>query len=431
MADLGFLGMRGTGDWVTDQRPKNWRETILRLYPNGMAPLTAITSKMKSEPTDDPEFNWWKKSLRTQTADVTGVYTETTLTTEYVSGGVDDDNLFLKMSLADSKHFRGGHLLLLRYSEDPLVDVVAKCTLVVPNGANSYICARLQEADDNSPNFDLSNCNKVQIIGNVNPEGGERREAVTYDPTKYYNYTSIKRNSLDITRTARRTKLRGPQAYQEAKREALELHSIEIEKESLFSTRRETTGENGKPERSSYGIIPYIRDYQPGNVFNFVRDADVAGETWKGVGEDWLNEKLEVLFRYGRQEKLGLCGSGALLGIQKIVKEGAQYNISKRERSYGIQVVEWVTPFGVLNLKTHPLFSYEATDRHSIVVLEPQNLVWRYIDDTFFVSDPERRKTSQMGIDGTQEEFITEGGYEIWYPETMGYFLGIGQNNVL
>lgn len=51
----GFLGMRGTGDWVTDQRPKNWRETILFLYPNGTAPLTAIMSKMKSEKTDDPQ----------------------------------------------------------------------------------------------------------------------------------------------------------------------------------------------------------------------------------------------------------------------------------------------------------------------------------------------------------------------------------------
>uniref|UniRef100_A0A6M3JA30 Putative structural protein n=1 Tax=viral metagenome TaxID=1070528 RepID=A0A6M3JA30_9ZZZZ len=52
-----FLGMRGNGDWATDQRPKNWRETILYLYPNGSAPLTAILSKMSSEKVDDPEFN--------------------------------------------------------------------------------------------------------------------------------------------------------------------------------------------------------------------------------------------------------------------------------------------------------------------------------------------------------------------------------------
>ena len=53
---MAFLGMRGTGDWVTDQRPKSWREGILHEYPNGMAPLTAITSKMKNEKVDDPEF---------------------------------------------------------------------------------------------------------------------------------------------------------------------------------------------------------------------------------------------------------------------------------------------------------------------------------------------------------------------------------------
>jgi hypothetical protein len=51
-----FLGMRGNGDWVTDQRPKNWRETMLFLYPNGSMPLTAIMSKMKSEKTDDPQY---------------------------------------------------------------------------------------------------------------------------------------------------------------------------------------------------------------------------------------------------------------------------------------------------------------------------------------------------------------------------------------
>ena len=52
---MAFLGIRGTGSWVTDQRPKNWRESILFLYPNGMAPLTALTAKMPSQKVDDPE----------------------------------------------------------------------------------------------------------------------------------------------------------------------------------------------------------------------------------------------------------------------------------------------------------------------------------------------------------------------------------------
>jgi hypothetical protein len=50
-----FLGMRGTGDWVAGQRPMNWREQIMYLYPNGQAPLTAILSMMGSESVDDPQ----------------------------------------------------------------------------------------------------------------------------------------------------------------------------------------------------------------------------------------------------------------------------------------------------------------------------------------------------------------------------------------
>jgi len=32
---MAFLGMRGNGDWATDQRPKSWREGILFLNGRG------------------------------------------------------------------------------------------------------------------------------------------------------------------------------------------------------------------------------------------------------------------------------------------------------------------------------------------------------------------------------------------------------------
>ena len=58
---MAILGIRGTGNWGTDERPKNFRETILRRTPNGSAPLTALLSKLKSQPVDDPEFSWWEE----------------------------------------------------------------------------------------------------------------------------------------------------------------------------------------------------------------------------------------------------------------------------------------------------------------------------------------------------------------------------------
>ena len=71
---MAFLGMRGTGDWATDERPKNWRQGILYLYPNGSAPLTGLLSKMSEESVDDPEFTWWTKTLPVQGGTVVDTY---------------------------------------------------------------------------------------------------------------------------------------------------------------------------------------------------------------------------------------------------------------------------------------------------------------------------------------------------------------------
>ena|SRR3990167_5483722 len=60
---MAVAGLRGTGDWATDERPKNFREYILWRRPNGSAPLTALLSKMKSEKVDDPEYAWWEEEL--------------------------------------------------------------------------------------------------------------------------------------------------------------------------------------------------------------------------------------------------------------------------------------------------------------------------------------------------------------------------------
>ena len=40
-------GLRGTGDFGTDERPKDFREMILFLNPNGDTPIFGLTSKAK------------------------------------------------------------------------------------------------------------------------------------------------------------------------------------------------------------------------------------------------------------------------------------------------------------------------------------------------------------------------------------------------
>ena len=60
---MPILGLRGVGNFATSEAPQNWREGILRYYPNGETPLIALSSQGKNEATDHYLFNWWDKAL--------------------------------------------------------------------------------------------------------------------------------------------------------------------------------------------------------------------------------------------------------------------------------------------------------------------------------------------------------------------------------
>ncbi len=425
---MAFLGMRGNGDWVTDQRPKNWREKILQLYPNGDAPLTAILSMMKNESVDDPEFNWWTKSLAGQAATVVSVWKLATLaTTEYTTGGVAGDTLYCNIGTeAACKEFRTGHQVLLRNTDNFADDTNAKVTSVVLNGASSYIAVKLLEADPTTTG--IADCDRILIIGSINPEGGTMPQAVAYDPTKHYNYTQIFRTPLSITRTARKTKLRTGDQYREAKREALELHSVEMEKAFLWGIRTEGTGDNGKPERTTAGLCRTVID-NSGNVSDFTTDTDFTDTSWLSSGEEWLDVQLETIFRYGSQDRMAFAGSGVVLAINKLVKEYGNFDFTSATMDYGIQVKSWVTPFGTIHIKIHPLFSYEVTNRNCMVIFDPADLRYRYIDDTTFYADPDKQNTGRNRIDGTDEEYLTECGLEFHHYAKTGFLSGFGSDN--
>ena len=428
-----FLGMKGTGDWADDQRPKNWREGILYEYPNGSAPLTAMMSMMKESSVDDPEFYWWTKSLPVQGGGVTAgeIYTDALMSAAAGDTGVAGDIKYVKVAESVADHFRAGHQAMLRDTSDYDVDVNVKVVAVQKNGASSCITVKLLEDDDNSATHGISDVDRILIIGNLNPEGGAMPDSIQYDPTKIYNKTQIFRSPLEITRTARLTRLRTGDAYKEVKREALEMHSIEMEKAFIWGIMTENTGDNGKIERTTRGLINIIRTYASENVSDYSLDTDFSGETWLAGGEEWLDNRLRLMFRYGRNEKMVFCGDGALLAINRLAKSSGQFTLTAQTMAYGINVTTWQTPFGKIYLKTHPLFSYETTNQYSMVVFEPEELKYRYITDTKFYADPDKQNTGWTRRDGTSEEFLTEAGMEFHFPTGWGYLNGVGKDNAV
>lgn len=420
MADLAFLGMRATNDFTVEgQRPKNWRETLLRLYPNGKAPLTALTSLMKTETTDDPEFNWFCKVLPSQAATLTGMYTNPGLTDEVNAPGTVGTTYYARISESEARQFISSHTVLLRSESTPNFDTVALVEEVTLAGANSSLRVKLLEASHGVLSID--NVDRVLIIGSANAEGALIGQAVSYDPFKVHNYTQIFRNALEITRTADKTRLRTGDAYKEAKREALELHSIEMEKAFLFGVPSENVGANSKPLRTTGGLIWAIRTY--GGIVDSFPDTDV----WLDEGLDWLDEKFMQLFRYGETDKLAFVGDGALMAINKLARKYGTWNYTVSTKQFGIQVAELICPFGSITMKTHPLFSHEPTNQHSMLIFEPKNIKYRYITDTTFHKDDQNHGHNRY--DGKKEEYLTEAGLEFHFPQSWAWLnnVGLGQ----
>ncbi len=432
---MTFMGMRGTGDWVTNQRPENWRQEILYLYPNGDAPLTAMLSMMGNESTDDPHYHWWTENVGSVGGDVAGVFTLPDLSAAYVTGGVTGQTLYITCTAALALQMRGGHQLLLRDASDYRVDVNAKIVAdPFINGAASMLTVELLEADDNAGvgGNDLSDCDTLLVIGNINAEGAEMTTAIHRDPTEYDNYTQIFRNSLDVTRTAMKTKLRTGDDYQRMKRDTLESHSVEMEQSSFFSIPSVNVGTNGKPERTTQGILSFVRQFAAQNIDDFSLNATYAGQTWLAGGELWMDTFLEQLFRFGSNEKMVFAGSGAILGINRLAKASGQIQLVPTDVSYGLKVKHWLTPFGDLFVKTHPLFSFQATTRNMMVIMDPKNMRMRFIDDTMFIGDGmERQNTGHNRLDGKKEEYLTEMGYEFHHPLTFGIMNNVGVDNNL
>jgi len=418
--DAPFFGMRASDNFVANARPENWREVILRLYPNGRAPLTALTALMGNEDTDDPHYHWWTEALPNQRAVITGVYTDDALTIPYVSGAVAGDTLYFRMGADEIDKMRVGHQLIARSSTDPSLDVVGKAVSRLKNGTSSYIGMYLHEDDDNSviPNY-LASADVLWVIGNINPEGSRIPDAIAYDPVEYFNYTQIFRTPISKTRTAKKTRLRTGDHVKQAQREALELHGVEMEKAFIFGKRTLNVGINGKPERTTGGIREFIIT----NRFNYPYD---GGGAWLTNGWDYLLEKLRLVFKWGdSRERLGYCGSGVLLALAQIAKEYGTFELTTFKTAFGVEIFEWITPFGRLYLKDHPLFTMEDTLQYSMLVVQPNNLVYRYLKDSDTKYFPNRQPND---LDGEQSEYLTESGIELHHEETFAWFDGLGLN---
>lgn len=399
---MGILGLRDTSNFVTNQRPENWREGMLLLYPNGKAPLTALTSLMKSKSTDDPVFHWWEKSLDSRrlllTADI-----DASQTTFTVTGALG---------------FKAGDMLISEYTKEVIrvsQDPTADTSIVVTRGVGgSTATAITYNGAAVNPYF--------RGIGSSFEEASDAPSGVNFDPTEVYNYCQIFRSTLEMSRTAQRTRLRTGDAVKEAKRECLEYFGIDMEMAFWFGKRGSGTL-NGKPIRYTGGLWHWLVSNAPA--------ANIWANAGANVNMSTLESKLEFVFRLGSSEKIAFCGNVALLAINQIVRKNSQFNIQTGIKEFGMDVSRLITPFGTLVLKTHPLFNQMAGGTNagssaylgfnsSMAILDADELIYRYVDDVKYEKDLQAN-----GLDGMKSGYIAECGMEIHHASTHHWWTGI------
>ena len=395
---MAIQGLRDTSNFVADQRPKNWREGILLLEPNGTAPLFALTSLMRNKTTDDPEFNWWDKVQPSQ---------RLTFVTDG-TGNLATGDTTIALTTGASQ-LKDGHLLYIEETTEIMLvngDPSSETSVNVIRGFSGTTATSAITVTGPQVN------NNLFVVGSAYEEGSAAPTGINYDPTKRTNFTQIFRNNLEATRTAMKTRLRTGDAVREARRECLELHSMEIERALWFGGKSETV-RNGKPLRTTEGVVSQI--------------ATANVKDWAGAGKSLidLEDEMKNIFAFGSSEKMAFMGNTAVLTIQRIARKNSSYQFMQGQKEFGMNVTRLISPFGELVMKTHPLWNrltggavggttdvYIAIDSW-MIVLDMKELVYRPFqgDDTRWVPDQQ-----ENGLDGMKAGYLTEAGLELHHP---------------
>lgn len=441
---MTLLGLTGTENWSTWNtalgvwedgeniaRPLDWNDTILYLYPNAVAPLSALLSRLPKMKTTDPKFNWWTRRTPLQSGPVVGVFTDPAMTIAYGGGGLVNSFLYVETDVDTAQQFRAGHGALLNVGEtDPLAYVNGYVVNVLSQGTRPYIAIMLIEDDDNSATNDMSSATEILVNGTINPEGGPMPTSIIYTPDRMLNVTQIFRTPFMLTRTQLQTDMAWGNEYYRQKKESLALFAIERERAFITGEMYEGVGANQQAMRATRGLIPYIINYG-GLVENFPTSTVpglTAGGTWAAEGLDWLDYCFSMTLRWGGRSRVGFIGNLALLAINQAIRNNnaSSYSISAQLRAYGMRVMEFVTPQGTIDLIIHPLFMFTPMLQRTLLVFDPTQISRRFMQDTDFIADSMKQNTGVGRMDGRAEEFLAEDGLQIAHPEVTAFMTGFG-----
>jgi len=264
--------------------------------------------------------------------------------------------------------------------------------------------------------------NKGQVIGSAWSEGTD--SPVGWEDKLYdrEGYCQIFKTGMNIfSGTALATEYRGiANEFQRIWQDKLMEHKMDIEQAMLFgagSTLNDSS--TSAPVRTTWGILPYTESY--GKIYNM---------SYSSSGYDAFLDAMEDFFA----PESGNSGNKLVLASRKVITylnklgSGSFLNNSVGSSQYRLDVetipgafghtVTMVnTIFGNLHFVQEPLLRGPWEDY--CVAVDMKNVAYRPLvgngvsRDTFIETN-----VQDNGVDGRQDQVITEAGLEISVPET-------------
>jgi hypothetical protein len=405
-------GLRGTGDWATDERPKNFRELILFRNPNGTAPLFALTAKIAEESVNDPEYAWWDEPSDLVRVRLNGALTNVATAVVVDSGdpsvafpdGGDAGGANVGWGLA--RHLKPGDLLMEERATEP-ADQTNEIMMVTAVASDTAFTVARSQAGTTAAGGGIADNSFLLKIGSAYSEGSAAPDATTRNPIKFFNYTQIFKSAYEITRTASKTKTRTGDPIANDKKRKIWDHSRDIELAFMFGQRFETVGSNGKPLRFTGGLRDFISTTTT-TIFGATTTlAQYLAATYRVF--DWDTP--------AGNERIVFCGNNYLNNLNLLARLNSQVYFEGIVRQYGLELRTFSLPQGTLYLKTHPLMNRHPQYSSSAFIVDASALKYRYISDTMFED-----QVQTPGQDSKKGQWLTECGLEYRFAgRTLGY----------
>ena len=445
----GQAGADAQGISLNDTRRKfNFGERVAELAPI-QSPFFVYLSKVAKKATNDPVFKFLEQRHQWQRRNFE-IHTTFTAAEEFAVDEVLNDTQDIvftckydeygKIAAASECSFLlPGQVIALKADDGVVYYLQISSSATVATGTSPTLAGTTigHDTDDNKttieglaltaigkaiPNATVFTAgNKCQVVGSAWAEGTDSPlgwEDKLYDRE---GYCQIFKTGMNIfSGTALATEYRGiTNEFQRIWQDKLMEHKMDIEQAMLFGMGASSNETGGTPTRYSWGILPYTESY--GKVYNM---------SYSSSGYDAFLDAMEDFFA----PESGNSGNKLVLASRKVItylnKLGSgsflnnsvgssQYRLDVKTipGAFGHTVTMVNTIFGNLHFVAEPLLRGPWEDY--CVAVDMKNVAYRPLvgngisRDTFIETN-----VQDNGVDGRQDQIITEAGLEISVPET-------------